>query len=146
MKRTLLLLLSVTLLGCAKTTNSSEIYSSSTVEYDYNDVEERVIEWKDVLSKDDEYHVYVYSQTCGHCKEIKQTVLEYAIMHENFYFVIFDKTLPIINNDLLNIGASNYETMGIVGTPTLFEIDNHIVSECYTGSALIIETLTNNYE
>ena len=142
----LLFLCACLLLTSCKTENKNESYSI-LIECDYINVEHLHIEWKNILSQEaNNYFVYVYSLTCGHCKEVKPYILEYAMESKDiFYFVIYTKDIPIISNAEQNIGVTNYEELGIIGTPTLFEIESGMVSACYTGSSAIIETLTNNY-
>lgn len=144
MKRVVLLLFVFMLMSCSKSKESSLLSESSIREYDYADVEDRFIEWERILSLDNQYYVYIYSSRCGHCNDIKQDVLRYALTHESFYFVSFTKDIPIIQDESTNIGVDSYERLGIVGTPTLFEIHNHIVTNCFTGSTAIIETLTKS--
>ena len=134
------------LMGCdkVKTTSISDSVSSEIV-YDYSDVSHLTIGWSEILNQQEErYFVYVYSTQCGHCKEIKQDVIKEALSgNKKIYFIAYTKDIPIITNALNNIGVDNYEKLGIIGTPTLFEIDNRIVVDCYTGSEAIITTLTN---
>ena len=145
MKKLLFVCACFLLSGCQKEENNSDY--SIIIEYDYKDVEHLHIEWKDVLSQEAiNYYVYIYSLTCGHCKEAKPYILEAALNSDrSIYFVSYTKEIPIITNAELNIGVTNYEELGIIGTPTLFEIESNMVSACYTGSVAIIETLTNNY-
>ena len=142
----LLFLCACLLLTSCKSEEKADSYSI-LIEYDYEDVEHLHIEWNDVLSQEaNNYFVYVYSLTCGHCKEVKPYILKSALETSDiYYFVIYTKDIPIISNAEQNIGVTNYEELGIIGTPTLFEIESGMVSACYTGSSAIIETLTNNY-
>lgn len=137
----ILSLVLVPLIGCSK---KEEIVLA---EYDYADVADQIICWKDVLSQDNKhYYAYIFSKTCGHCNEIKQTVLSYALEHaDSFYFVEFNNQVPVINDVSSTIGKSNVEEIGIVGTPTLFVVDNHVLMENIPGSNRIVETLTNDY-
>ncbi len=146
MKKLLFLCACLLLTACQKQETSSEY--SILIEYDYQDVEHLHIEWKDILSQERyNYFVYIYSLTCGHCKEVKPYILNAALNSDKqFYFVTYTKEIPIITNAELNIGVTYYEKLGIIGTPTLFEIESGMVSACYTGSVAIIETLTNNYD
>lgn len=134
------------LLGCNKAKATSVSYtSSSEIIYDYSDVAHLMIEWSDILNKEEErYFGYIYSSQCGHCKEIKQDVIKAALNgKKKIYFITYTKEIPIITNASNNIGVDDYEKLGIIGTPTLFEIENRIVMDCYTGSEAIIATLTN---
>ena len=140
-KLLILSLVSVSLLGCS--TKEDVVLA----EYDYSDVADQIICWKDVLSQhQDQYYAYIFSKTCGHCNEIKQTVITYALEHtDSFYFVEFNSQIPIINDASTTIGKSSIDEIGIVGTPTLFAINNGVLMENIPGTNRIVETLTNDY-
>ena len=142
MKRTIfsLCLLSFSLFSCI---NKSE-NSFSNLSYDYGDVEMFKIEWKSVLKQNKEhYFAYVYSERCGHCKEIKQDVIKTALEKENIYFVEFSNEIPVLEDTLITIGKTNVDEIGIKGTPTLLEINKAILINNIAGSKAILETLTN---
>lgn len=145
MKKILPMFLIPLLLGCTKTKRTSNDETSSIAIFDYSDVAHLTIEWNKILNQEEQnYFAYIYSNQCGHCKEIKQDVINYALNGEKkIYFIAYTKEIPIITNAMNNIGVDNYEQLGIIGTPTLFEINEGIVAECYTGSSSIIKTLTN---
>ena len=141
MKRLFLLPILCLLIGCRRATKSSEITS-----YEYSDFSERFIEWTNLLSLEDEkYYGYVFSYTCGHCVEIKQDILS-AIkeMNWNIYLIEFTYEIPILASDSEYRGITNIDDLGIVGTPTLFYIENKTVIERYTGSREIIMTFSNS--
>lgn len=133
------------LLGCINEKERVVEETNSAIVYDYSDVAHLTIEWKDILKQEETHYCsYIYSDTCGHCKEIKQDVISAALNGKvRIYFITYSKEIPIITNATNNIGVDDYESLGIIGTPTLFEINNSIVTECYTGSSSIIATLTN---
>ena len=145
MKQILIMCLLPLLLGCTKEKNNIIEESKSMIIYDYSDVAHLTIEWDKILSQEEKhFFAYIYSNQCGHCKEIKQDVIRCALNDDKkIYFIVYTKEIPIITNTMNNIGVDNYEQLGIIGTPTLFEINEGIVVECYTGSSSIIETLTN---
>lgn len=114
-------------------------------EYDYSDVSHLHICWDDIFEINDaQYFVYIYSNTCGHCQEIKQEIISYALKHESIYLIKFNNNIPIINDRNQVIGKDKVEDLGIVGTPSMFLINNHIVEANYVGKKEIIRTLTNS--
>ncbi len=141
MKKLFLYLFTLALLGCQKVTTSSEKLS-----LDYLDFEDNHIEWTEIFNFPmDSYYVYIYSPTCGHCKDIKEYVLQFAYLHKDgFYFVTYSSEITVITNVESVIGKDNYQDVGIVGTPTLFLIQNHILSDVFTGSKEIIATMYNS--
>ena len=137
-----LLILPITtliLVGCNKKS------TSSTKDFDYSDVLDLTIEWSHVLNvKSGKYYAYIYSETCSHCKEIKQDIISYALdNYGTLYFVRYVDKIPIIDSGVPLLEKSNIEELGIVGTPSLFLIENHIVKGYYAGSKEIVKTLTN---
>ena len=133
-------LLALLMVGCTKKNEKVE-----DKEYDYSDINHLKICWDEILSQIQvSYFVYIYSETCGHCKEIKQQVIDYALNHDGFYFVSYNNRIPIIDDESFVVGKSNINELGIVGTPTLFLIEEHIVKENIVGKNNIIATLTNS--
>ena len=139
MKKLLILALPLLLFNCSSTK------TEASIDYDYTDVSSLTICWDDIFKVHlDRYFVYIYSSTCGHCNEIKQDVISYALSNFNtLYFVSFTKSIPIVDDRFYPIGKCNVEDLGIVGTPSMFLIVNHIVEENYVGKKEIIRTLTN---
>ena len=131
---------SILILGC------SPNKEAKAIEYDYSDVADLTICWNDILSvESDKYFAYIYSRTCGHCNEIKQDVITYALVNKGaLYFVPFNKTIPIIIDRTLPLEKDKVEDLGIVGTPSMFLIVNHVVKENYVGKKEIVKTLTND--
>lgn len=112
--------------------------------YEYEDVKHLSLEWNNLfIVEDDDYYTYIYSETCGHCRDIKQEVITKSLETEKIYFVLFNKEIPIISDKEVVIGKNDFESLGIIGTPTLFRIQNHMISEHHVGSHDILETLTN---
>ncbi len=118
----------------------------AAIEYDYSDVSNLTICWNDILSlSKDDYYVYIYSSTCGHCNEIKQEVISFALRnYGDLYFVSFNKDIPIINDRNEPLEKDSVGDLGIVGTPSMFRIIEHVVKENYVGKKEIVETLTNS--
>ena len=140
MKKLFLLpLMTMFLVSCA---NENKVVAE---EHDYSDVSHLLICWNDIFKiKDRKYFVYIYSETCGHCQEIKQDIISYALNHDSFYFIKFNSGIPIINDKNQVIGKDKVEELGIVGTPSMFLIIDHIVEANYVGKKEIIKTLTNS--
>ena len=139
MKKLLMLLFTLPLIGCTKRTG----VTSEMIVYDYSDVSDKAIEWKQLFDIEKElYFVYIYSLTCPHCKEIKQDVLNGSINDGwDIYYIEYNSEIPIGERKEQYIGVSNYEDMAIIGVPTLLEIKEHTLNEMYIGSTSIISTL-----
>ena len=141
MKRLLFLIPFLLMVSCKKEENHQ------SRSYDSINVDISVIEWSEILSQKEKfYYSYVYSDKCGHCNEIKDQIVSFALDGKyKIYFISYDTEIPIITNDTNNIGKTDYHDLGIVGTPTLFEIGGGMVVNCHTGSSLIISTLTKDF-
>lgn len=141
MKRILFIATMLLLSSCHET----ELPNEERV-YDYKDVQDRFIEWKDVLAQEKEnYFVYVFSYSCGHCKDIKQDILKKTIIDGwDIYYVEYTSDILIVDSNMPYIGITDYQKLGIIGTPTLFEISSGAVKDRFTGSKEIIDTLYSN--
>ena len=129
------------LCSCQKAKN----IDAKTYDYEDEEVTRYAIDWEGVfLQSEKDYFVYVYSKTCGYCNEIKQKVLS-KVVEENpkIYLVEYSEKVPIITDSKSIIGKQNIEEIGIVGTPSLFEIYNYVLVDNIVGGKAIIETLTN---
>ena len=142
MKKLLFCLLCSMLIGCSNSKNTADSLS-----LDYQDFEAQHIEWSTIFDiPQDAYLIYIYSPYCGHCKDIKDEVLSFANENkEVFYFVVYSNEITVLNNTEPIIGKSSYQDVGILGTPTLFFINNHVLVDVFTGSQEIIATLYNSY-
>ncbi len=96
------------------------------IEYDYDDVSELKIDWKDAfLQAKTEYFLYFYSEYCGYCELIKNQIISYVLDSEDaFYFVEYTGEIPLTSNTELTIGADSWDQFAIRGTPTLAKIEN----------------------
>ena len=145
MKRILLTsVMCLLLCSCQKNKNNG----LRTYDYTDEDIVKYVIDWDNVFKQEErDYYVYIYSKTCGYCKEIKQKILA-KVIEENpkIYLVEYSEKISIITDPEYIIGKQNIEEIGIVGTPTLIEIYNYVLVDNVVGSKAIIETLTNRFE
>ena len=132
-----LLLLTIPSISCKPSTLQDK------VPYDYDDFLSSHLNWEDIFSPNEEdYYVYVYSKTCGHCIQIKEDVLEYAFTSIiSFYFVEYVNQIPGDYDVSDTIGATEYSMVSILGTPTLLEIRNHILVLNEAGSKNILRIL-----
>ena len=141
MNKLLILPLMTILLTCCS--SNKEVIAK---EYDYNDIVDLKLCWNDVLTvQSDNYYAYIYSETCGHCNEIKQEVISYALSNfGQLYFIPFNKEISIITDRNSVLEKDDVNDLGIVGTPTMFLIINHVVKENYVGKKEIVKTLTKS--
>ena len=102
------------------------------------------ISWNDVFKQEEnEYSVYFFSQTCGHCKELKKEILSYYFgNYEQLYFVeTSEDTVFGSPSDL--VGVNSIECFYIFGTPFLINIESGAVSNYYAGNTKIREYIAS---
>lgn len=131
--------------GCSKTTSKDTSLSetSTIIFYDYNLVDYLSIEWNRALLQEEEhYYVYIYSKTCGHCLEIKNDIIKCALKEiEKIYFIEYNDSIPIIEDREIVLEETDIDRCGVVGVPSLFEINQHAIVNYYLGGKEIIEIL-----
>lgn len=132
------------LAGCQTDQQTSHQYDSQTV-LDYDDFTDNKIEWKDLFSPaKSQYFVYIYSISCGHCNQIKEEVLTFVSAHkESFYLIEFSAAVTLTNNVAETIGKEKVEEIFILGTPTLLEISNWVLTVNIAGEKDILNFLRN---
>ena len=112
MKRLLILLFLPFLIGCKQ-----------QKPLDYDSFPDRVIGFKELFNQNhDDYYVYIFSYSCGHCEDFKEEVLNIIKNNETMYLVKYSKEIKISSNVDNTIGAKSVEEVSILGTPTLLEI------------------------
>lgn len=130
--------------GCSKKNIDHPSSTSITIKnHDYSGVENLFIEWTEMLNQNkNNYYVYIFSRTCGHCREIKNDVIEYALLDEgSLFFIEYQDSIPKVSFKEEVIGVSNIDKMGIVGVPSLFEIHDQKIVNYYLGTKEILEIL-----
>ena len=126
--------------------NISSINTASKLSHDYKEIEDKIIEWKDIFSICyPRYFVYIYSETCSHCNAIKNEVIEFSINSpDTFFFVRFNKEEIALTSDVKKtIGAKSVCDLSILGTPTLIEIVEGAVANNIAGSTQALEFLNS---
>ena len=136
----------IALTGCDKLPNMSlakvtdETYQ--TIEHDYKEITSKKIDWDEMFSQpQNEYKIYFYSLTCGHCKNLKNTVIEFALQNDNFFFIEASEKV-VIQKDVSNTtGAVSVSGMAIQGYPSLVKIEQKVCVFNVAGENEIISKL-----
>lgn len=134
--------------GCNSSSTSSkrrtEPNFSSSQNYDYEMVKDRIIFWSNIFSINKEnYYVYFFSKTCSHCASLKSFIIEYALNHENIYFVEASEQTIFLEDVSATIGLSSIEGFGILGYPSLIKISDKIITLNIAGVFEIKNELLN---
>lgn len=146
MKKIFFIPMLISIVGCQKqrSTTVESSYVSELLSHTYDEVVEKMIEWKDLFTIDKlDYYTYIYSETCSHCQNIKDQVIDKALKMDNFYFVRYSKEIPIIQNTDFTLNQTDISKMGILGTPSLIEIYNKTSILNVAGEAKITKILAN---
>ena len=130
-------------LGCKS--NRTSINSESIEEeivYDYDLVIDKTINWSDIFNQQlEKYLVYVFSETCGHCNEIKEDIIKQALVREDFFFVSYSKEISASEDVTNTIGKSKISEISILGTPALLGVENGILISNVAGQKAILQAL-----
>ena len=136
MKKIICLALPLLLITGCKADNKQEPF------HNYHEIRDHLISWENIFSvNSNDYLVYFYSERCGHCNEIKSTVIDYYLHTEkDMYFVCTDLDV-VFGNPSDITGVDNIEDFYIFGTPFLTRIYQFKVKEYYAGTKSILSYL-----
>lgn len=137
-----LFLIVFVLCSCStKKLNSSSIFSTENghqTQHDYREIQKQKVSWNSVFFlAEPQYFVYFYSPICSHCNEIKNDIIEYGLMNENFYFCESDENHKIAEDVQNTVGAKSIENFWICGYPSLCKFDKNVCTMNVSGSASI---------
>lgn len=121
-----LLIVSCTPFNTNNSVSNSDSISSS-INHEYHEIENKKIAWNDVFSLAKvQYFVYFYSKTCSHCQQFKNTIIEYGLRHNDFYFCEDCKDTIISNDVGKTIGINSINSFCIQGFPSLVKIEKGV--------------------
>lgn len=97
--------------------------------------EEKTILWDECFTiESNDYYLYFYSETCGHCKNLKEDILSfYSNTTLDLYFVNVTNYYVYGNDVDSLIGVYTLEKLFIPGTPFLLEVKNFLIFRYYMG-------------
>ena len=129
-----------TLVSCQH--EETSIDSKEEIEHDYDEISDKEITWEEMfMIEKAQYLIYFYSPTCSHCKEIKNEIIDYALSKDNFYFLRYSDDVIIAPEIKSTIGATSIDEVAILGTPSLIEIIDGVLSSNIAGSKAILDFL-----
>lgn len=137
MKIQKLLLVLPVLLSC---NNASGEKEQEIPEHYYSEVQDKVINWTDSLSKEGDYYVYCFSKTCKYCDEIKNEVIDVALKKKRIYFC----NENIVTADLdpsTTKGVSDINLLFVRGFPSIITISNNIVKDNVVGKSNVLKII-----
>ena len=111
---------------------------------DYSDFENRKITWNEALNTANQaYFLYIYSNYCSHCQEIKSDIFAFLLKDKYpMYIIEYSKEIPVSYDVEFTIGSSDLSSISIKGTPTLIHIVYGKVVNNLAGTHEIISYLS----
>lgn len=104
---------------------------------DYSDFKNRQVTKANAMEQVEEtYFIYIYSDGCKFCDEIKQTVLSYADTGSIKLYLYNFSTYPVettSDETYSNVGATSMLSVRLYGTPTLFKVVDNVITSQYIG-------------
>ena len=98
------------------------------------------------MLEEEQYLVFIYSETCGHCHQIMGDVLEFS--YQNIiplYYLnisIQENKIPLSLDIDSTIGLTAIDDLVIAGTPSLIEVQNHAILANVAGADNCLTFLT----
>ena len=137
------ILVTLFLISCR--TSSSDETKPVETKLDYDLIEDRIIIWDDIFMQNgSDYLVYFYSETCGHCMNIKESILKYYLKGiESMYFVRNPNKDEYFAPSSFNlVGIDDSTDLKIHGVPGLIEIEDYVVLNYHFGEKQILNYLS----
>ena len=111
--------------------------------HNYHEIKDRLIPWNEIFNQEEDYYfVYFYSETCGHCNDIKQDVLNYYFESINPMYFVCTNYEAVIGPKKELYGIDNIDEFYIFGTPFMIEIKDHTILDYYAGTIEILEFIS----
>ena len=137
------LILAVVFTSCSPSKSES---SSKNAVQEYEIISRQEIYLSECLSQEEEHYlVFFHSETCGHCQEIIEDVVAFAESNIiKMYFLNVSKSenkIERCSRDEIETGIDSVDDLKIVGTPTIMEIEEGIVTANIAGKDACISFL-----
>ena len=111
-----------------ETTNNKNIVEQEEI------IKNKEIPWLEALNqKENHYIIFVYSETCGHCHDMMDEIIDFAksgILVT--YFINTRKNEVPISMEIIE-NTTDITELSILGTPTILEIESKTVIKNIAG-------------
>ena len=111
-----------------ETTNNKNIVEQEEI------IKNKEIPWLEALNqKENHYIIFVYSETCGHCHDMMDEIIDFAksgILVT--YFINTRKNEVPISREIIE-NTTDITELSILGTPTIIEIESKTVIKNIAG-------------
>lgn len=85
------------------------------------------IPWLEALNqKENHYIIFVYSPTCGYCHDMMDEIIDFAKSEilPTYFINTQNNEVPIYQE--INENIASIDELGILGTPSILEIENEV--------------------
>ena len=111
-----------------ETTNNKNIVEQEEI------IKNKEIPWLEALNqKENHYIIFVYSETCGHCHDMMDEIIDFAksgILVT--YFINTRKNEVTVSREIIE-NTTDITELSILGTPTILEIESKTVIKNIAG-------------
>jgi len=95
---------------------------------DYKIVQEHQISWPDILNqKENNYIVFIYSETCGYCHDMIDEIVDFATSDILVTYFVNSSTSKATISEDYEIGITDINDLSIKGTPSIVEVLDKMV-------------------
>lgn len=112
---------------------------------DYSDFNNRQLTKTNAMEQaEGTYYIYIYSNGCHYCDEIKQEVLSYANKGSIKLYLYNFSSHPVETTSdptYSNVGATSMLSVRLYGTPTLFKVVDNVITSQYIGYSQVRDKL-----
>lgn len=141
MRKFLSLLSLLITISCSSSTSSSR----RTGHHHYEEVANYSLSYLDVFNVEEEnYYIYYYQETCGHCLMIKDDIIEYAIKTKSppVFFVHIEKDEGFLSHEIEDtLYTSNPLKAFMMVTPQLSLVEHGVITKTVIGASDILLTI-----
>ena len=111
-----------------ETTNNKNIVEQEEI------IKNKEIPWLEALNqKENHYIIFVYSETCGHCHDMMDEIIDFAKSDILVtYFINTRKNKVPISREIIE-NTTDITELSILGTPTILEIESKTVIKNIAG-------------
>lgn len=111
-----------------ETTNNKNIVEQEEI------IKNKEIPWLEALNqKENHYIIFVYSETCGHCHNMMDEIIDFAKSDILVtYFINTRKNEVTVSREIIE-NTTDITELSILGTPTILEIESKTVIKNIVG-------------
>lgn len=128
-----------------KIINEDKCIVSNETNHSYDEISHLIINYQDIfLQTEQHYFVYFYTFNCGHCYQLKNYMISYALCNQiKTYFISENNDIKYGSNTNKTIGINDIEQLFILGYPSLIEIKNKALIYNEAGKDKILKKIMN---